>query len=687
MISKKTLIRILTMLTAVALIVLALPRNDRQTYTYEQGEPWRYPLLTAPFDIPIYLDSLTVRRATDSVTRNFSPFVIYSDTARTASMRRLEQSGVPASKLAQLRKLLGIVYENGIMSPQLKKRVKATNDRQIRLMGADASVTAVDASRALSTEEACKWVCDHYQEGWGGTLSLTPEDVERLRAAVTPNITPDQATDSIYLSQALLGISSGQGKIAQGQRIVDRGEIVTPQIYTNLRTYEDMLAKTESDSSQSLLVILGQLAYVVLIFATLYIYTALYRPKVYANTRMMIFLVSLITLFVLFTVLMFETFTMGMYIVPYATVPVMVLIFIDSRTAVFSLVAAILISALVAVYPFQFIFMEFVTGVLAAFSLRQLSSRSQLLRTSVLTFVSYCVSFTIVALVSQGSLDDIDPKLYLTFAINAVLLSLTYVLIFVIEKTFGFTSLVTLVEISDINNPLLRRLAEEAPGTFQHSMQVSTLATEAARAIGANTTLVRTGALYHDIGKLKSPVFFTENQHGVNPHDGLDPAVSARKIISHVHDGVEMAVHAKLPDVIRDFILEHHGKGITRYFYNTAFNAAGGKPVDTAPYTYPGPNPQSRETAILMMADAVEAASRSLKEYTPEAIDRLVDKIIDNQVADGLFSESPISFADVEKVKDTFKKRLATIYHTRVSYPERKAGEADSEDSAGARDE
>lgn len=687
MISNKTLIRILVMLVAVVLIVLALPRNDRQTYAYEQGEPWRYPLLTAPFDIPIYLDSVTVQRATDSVTRNFSPFVIYADTARAASMRRLEQSGIPALKLAQLRKLLGMVYDNGIMSTQLKKRVNATNDRQIRMMGEDASVSAIDASRALSTEEACKWICDHYQEGWAGTLSLTPEDVERLRSAVKPNITPDNATDSIYLSQALLSISSGQGKIAQGQRIVDRGEIVTPQIYTNLRTYEEMLTKTEADSSQSLFVILGQFAYVIVIFTTLYIYLAIYRPGVYANTRMMVFLVSLITFIVLFTVLMFETFTLGIYLVPFATVPVMVLIFIDSRTAVFSLIAAILISALVAIYQFQFIFLEFVAGVLATFSLRQLASRSQLLRTSVLTFVAYCISFTIVVVVSQGSLDGIDPKLYLSFAINAVLLSLTYVLIFVIEKVFGFTSLVTLVEISDINNPLLRRLAEEAPGTFQHSMQVSTLATEAARAVGANTTLVRTGALYHDIGKLKSPVFFTENQHGVNPHDGLDPAVSARKIISHVHDGEEMAIQAKLPAVIRNFILEHHGKGITRYFYNTAFNAAGGNPVDPAPYTYPGPNPQSKETAILMMADAVEAASRSLKEYSHEAIDRLVNKIIDNQVADGMFSESPISFSDVEKVKDTFKKRLATIYHTRVSYPERKTSAAPSDSTHSAAEE
>ena len=248
-----------------------------------------------------------------------------------------------------------------------------------------------------------------------------------------------------------------------------------------------------------------------------------------------------------------------------------------------------------------------------------------------------------------------------------------------VERVFGFTSTVTLVELSDINNPILRNLAEVAPGTFQHSMQVSTLAAEAARAIGANTTLVRTGALYHDIGKSESPIFFTENQHGVNPHAGLDPTTSARKIISHVTDGVTLASKAKLPQVIKDFITEHHGKGVTKYFYNTAVNESPDGVVDKSQYEYPGPNPQSKETTILMMADAVEAASRSLKDYRTEAINALVDKIIDSQMADGLYNDSPINFRDINVIKDTFKKRLATIYHSRIEYPEIQKRETASE--------
>jgi hypothetical protein len=284
--------------------------------------------------------------------------------------------------------------------------------------------------------------------------------------------------------------------------------------------------------------------------------------------------------------------------------------------------------------------------------------------------MTYCFTYFVLSLLLDGNLDAFTWKILAVFGINAVILSFSYILIFVIEKLFGFVSTVTLVELSDINNPLLLRLAEEAPGTFQHSMQVSTLAAEAARAVGANTQLVRTGALYHDIGKMESPIFFTENQHGINPHAGLDPETSARKIISHVTTGLNMAAREKLPQSIRDFITEHHGRGITKYFYNTAVNENPDKEIDKERFRYPGPNPQSKETAILMMADSVEAASRSLKDFSSDSINALVDKIVDGQKKEGLFNESPLSFKDVEVVKNTFKKRLSTIYHSRIVYPE-----------------
>ena len=326
--------------------------------------------------------------------------------------------------------------------------------------------------------------------------------------------------------------------------------------------------------------------------------------------------------------------------------------------------------ALAAPFQFQFVVIQLVVGVSATFCIHHLSRRSQLLRTALITFGLYILCYAMMLTLSEGTVTSFSWRMVGIFGINCVLLSFAYLLILVVEKIFGFTSTVTLVELSDINNPILRNLAEVAPGTFQHSMQVSTLAAEAARAIGANTTLVRTGALYHDIGKSESPIFFTENQHGVNPHAGLDPETSARKIISHVTDGLAIASREKLPQVIKEFISEHHGRGVTKYFYNTAVNASPDGAVDKSRYEYPGPNPGSKETTILMMADAIEAASRSLKDYSPTSINTLVDKIIDSQMADGLYNDSPINFRDINVIKDTFKKRLATIYHSRIEYPE-----------------
>ncbi len=305
-------------------------------------------------------------------------------------------------------------------------------------------------------------------------------------------------------------------------------------------------------------------------------------------------------------------------------------------------------------------------------SLKDLSRRSQLLRTAALIFVAYSLCYISVEVIQTGTLANAEPRIFGTLGVNAILISFSYVLMFLMERVFGFTSRVTLVELSDTNNPLLRELSEKCPGTFNHSMAVSNLASAAALRIGANVQMVRTGALYHDIGKIKNPAFFTENQHGVNPHDALDPLQSARIVTDHVRDGLQMAEKSKLPQAIRQFIAEHHGAGKARYFYNTYCNAHPGETVDEAPFTYPGPDPQTRETSLLMMADSIEAASRSMHDHSPEAITALVNKIIDGQIAEGLHNQSPISFRDVQTIKDTFIQRLRTMYHSRISYPELK---------------
>ena len=320
----------------------------------------------------------------------------------------------------------------------------------------------------------------------------------------------------------------------------------------------------------------------------------------------------------------------------------------------------------------EFIFLQIIIGMTAIDTLSDLVKRSQLVRCAILVFIAYSISYLGYTLLSEGDWTKINWNMFAYFGGSCILLLFAYLLIYLLEKTFGFVSNVTLVELSDINSPILRQLSEICPGTFQHSMQVSNLAAEAAIKIGANAQLVRTGALYHDIGKLGNPAFFTENQSGVNPHQAISYEQSAQIIIQHIKDGLKMADKLMLPQAIKDFISTHHGKSKTKYFYNSFKNEFPDFKINEESFTYPGPNPFTKETAILMMADSVEAASRSLKEYTEESIAKLVNNIIDGQIADGLMKDAPISFRDVETIKSVFIEKLKTMYHTRISYPELK---------------
>lgn len=676
--SKLQILRFLLLIAATGIIFALVPRADHQSYNYELNQPWKYPLLTADFDTPILRDSTSARQIKDSVEANFIPFAkILPDVAKSnvELFQRHVASVVSPSEVTTLANLLSDAYSHGLASADLYNYIKTGNNSQYRAINTsrngDDVVHTYEGLELLTQKAAFDQIDSLYALATGKPRNMLPNEVARaLNVALVPDVVLDTVTDRKFRDQEYLAASGAIGVIKKGQRIVDRGEIITPQIFTNLNTYQDMLDSRREDLSAHTYYYIGQILYILLCWVLLYTFLALYRKSFFQNLKKMTFLVAYITFFVAISTLVLEFNPTMLYVMPFAAIPVIVMVFFDSRTAIFSLLISVLLMALIATYQFQFMVLELAAGFGATFSIRHLSKRSQLLRTAVITFVLYVVTYAILCLATDGNLSLFSPRMVLIFLFNALILSFAYVLILVFENLFGFTSMVTLVELSDINNPLLRRLAEEAPGTFQHSMQVSTLAAEAARAIDANTQLVRTGALYHDIGKMESPVFFTENQHGVNPHAGLDPETSARKIISHVTDGLSMAAKAKLPQVIKDFIAEHHGRGLTKYFYNTAVNDSNGQPVDPENFRYPGPNPRSKETAIMMMADSIEAASRSLREYSQENIDNLVDKIVDSQIADGLLKDSPLSFAEVEKIKKTFKKRLATIYHTRIAYPE-----------------
>lgn len=668
-------LRSLLFIAAVVLTVYFLPRSDKNRYIYEVNRPWSYALLTAPFDIPVHLDSLSTARLKDSIDDSFEPVYVRDLAAEktliseyTTSLNAANLPDVSPTQKNQIIKAVRQVYENGIVDGETYQRIKEGELPTVRFVH-DHVAISVPTTEFLSPYKAYERIDSVIRQGnMRGALSAT-----HLADMLQPNITLDSLTTRRLLDEAYQKATAPVGVIQQGERIIDKGDIVNTRLATILDTYEEMIEeRSDSKISQNHYPIAGQALYVIILMAAMYAYLYIFRREYFGDDHTIIFLMSLLTVCTLVAFAMQATFRSGLYIMPFTIVPILVLTFLDSRTAYFAHLIEVLTCAIVSAFPTEFIYVQFIAGVVAIDSLKDLSRRSQLIRTAALIFLAYSLAYLSMEIMSTGSVTNVLPRIYGCFAINAILISFSYTLMFLLERVFGFTSRVTLVELSDTNNPLLRELSEQCPGTFNHSMAVSNLASAAAQAIGANVQMVRTGALYHDIGKIKNPAFFTENQHGVNPHDALDPIQSARVVTGHVTDGLAMAEKAKLPPVIRDFISQHHGAGKARYFYTTYANAHPGETIDPAPFSYPGPDPQSRETSILMMADAVEAASRSLKDNSPEAIAALVNKIIDSQIAEGLHNQSPLSFRDVQAVKESFIQRLRTMYHTRISYPELK---------------
>lgn len=667
-----------TFIAACAIVLWFMPRDSSSKFHYEENRPWSYGILTAPFDITVYRDSATIAAMTDSIEREMVPIFSRDPAPETRALAAVRNAGhISPAVRGRLASTIQRLYADGIVDPPTALLITQEKLPEIKINANNVN-TPVPTKGMRSQRDAYALVDSLFRD----TPDRPGIQTLELGRLLEPNVKPDTKATERYRESLLQPVLAGIGVIQQGERIIDQGEIVTPQLYQILRTYEATLDKTASAShSKTLNTFFGHLLYVILIFGLSYSFLYFYYPSTFSDTKRVVALMSLPVCFFLFAVLMSKAFTAGVYIVPLAIVPVVVMVFFDTRTAFFILVGTTLLCAVAASFPLEFIFLELTAGAAVLFSLKELSRRSELLRSALVAFAAYVLSYLAVELMSTGTVGSLSWRLIGYFAVNAVLISFAYILIFIYEKIFGMVSVVTLVELSDINNPLMRALSTECPGTFQHSMAVSNLASEAAHAIGANVQLVRAGALYHDIGKIDNPAFFTENQHGMNPHDLLTPVQSARIITGHIRDGLRRAEKAKLPKSISDLIAQHHGCGKAKYFYITEQKNHPGEEIDPAPFTYPGPNPQSKEASLLMMADAVEAASRSLTDHSDEAVSALVDRMIDTQVGEGLHSESPLSFRDIATIKAIFKKRLRSMFHARVSYPEppRKEAEVKSE--------
>lgn len=625
--SIRTTIQLLSLLAVAVLSIYLAPKYSNPfKYHFEEGQPWGYGIVRAEFDFPIYKTKAQIENETQELLRQYTPCYTMD----------------PAASQTE-------VY---VISVDEYERIKQSKANCITLLN-NRHATKVDTNSLYTPKEA----------------------FQVMHLELQPNLQYDSITSANMLNSLLDNLSKTNGMVYSGEVIVNTGEVITPKTHQLLVSLRNEMELRNTSKRQSLISMLSIGACILLLLLIFYLYLYTYRRKLLDNLRNMFFFTILMTIIISVSFLVLQYAPIGyIYIIPFAWCPIIARVFYDSRTAIFLHIITIMIISLAVPAPFIFLFVQVLTGIVAVISLRDMTQRAQLAKTAAFILLSYITLYTAITLLISGNLSDIDYRYYFYFSINAVLVICAYGLIFLFEKSFGLLSNITLVELTNINSNLMLEFAEKAPGTFQHSLQVSNLATEAAKRIGAKVLLVRTGALYHDIGKMAHPEYFIENQAGVNPLQTMSYVDAAKVILEHVTEGERIARKHHLPELIVHFIRSHHGTSVTRYFYNTAINEAKAKGLDPADvkredYAYQGPKPATKEAAILMMADAIEARSRSLTTLTEQSIAEMVDQMIDLQVSDGQFSETLLSFKDLEDIRVVFKQKLLEMNHHRIVYP------------------
>lgn len=670
---KVYLLRLSIILALTAVIVLAMPRKSVPTYEVKENSVWLKEPVTAGIDFDVPKDSITYQAEIDSAMQYFVPYYKINDEIGNRYVKRFQSryrdgiEGLPKSFVNSVTAKLREIYNVGIMPAE--DYAKLTRD----------SMALINFKRGNTTQK--KFCVSFYtpikayesffrdpQMNYARTLLQKCNIDDYLKE----NLIYDEAQCQADIDNLTSTITKHEAEYKKGECIVDRGQVATPIIVKALATYSAEMEKNESLISRST-TMAGRGILVFLLLFTFTVYLHLFRGDYFRKPRSLAMVYVLVGIFPILVSFTYQYSPHYIYILPLAMLPMFVRIFLDSRTAFIAHIVMVLISALALSKPFVFVVVQMLSGLVAIYTLRELSKRAQVFTAAFTTAIVALLAYQAMKLTEPGEDWHLSPSEVSHFVFSGVLLLTTYPLMYVVEKTFGFTSAVTLFELSDINKDLLRRLSEVSAGTMQHSITVSNIAADIAQKIGARSLLVRTGALYHDIGKIANPSFFTENQKDINPHERMTPQESARIIINHVKEGKRLAEKYGLPSEIVDFIMTHHGAGMAKYFYITYKNSHPDEDVDTAPFTYPGPNPFTREQAILMMADSVEAASRSLKEYTEESITSLVNRIIDGMVAEGYFIDCPITFHDISVAKRVIIERLKTNYHTRITYPELKS--------------
>ena len=671
----KLLVNVGFIVLSVLLITYFLPETELQIpeclRSYTVDAKWAYDDYKAPFDVDHYPDTAAaVKKVKDEFVPTYERYDENSHINRLATLQEIMNAHpeVPAQVRTAILEKVKQCLEKGIIDENTSKMKYIMEGEE-----------KIPTSNMYTAEQVLKKLSPLSPPNSNAEIIINKISAEEILA---PNLAKNEAKSAQVLADAIESARLPDGIVSKGTVIVRKGDIVTPEVANTLgQCYKIMVETNEKESSHAWSWF-AQCALVSLMMASFFLFMYLFRNRTFSDYRKMIFLIVFITLFIVMVEIIVVKVWWQIYLVPFALVPIVITAFTDSRTAFYSHMVMVVICSIVAKDRAEFIIMQFLVGNIAVTSMYEFSRRAHLMRCAFFVFLGYSVVYFSMTAINKNfasfaemwSFFTDEPynnwHNFLKFALNAGFLAFSYVLIFLVEKIFGFTSTMTLVELSDTNHVLLRELASTCSGTFQHSLQVANLACEAATDINANVQLVRAGALFHDVGKIENPAFFTENQYGVNPHDALTPMQSAQIVINHVPDGLKRASKAKLPKAICDFIAQHHGKGTTKYFYTMACKANPDGEVDPGPYTYPGPNPQSKETAIVMMADACEAATRSLKEPDEATITAIVDRIVSSQLKDGLLNEAPITLREISIVKQAFINRLRSMYHQRIEYPD-----------------
>ena len=617
----KRYLKLIPFIAFAGIVLYLFPHYDNNfSYYFEVGKPWGYERLTAPSDFPIYKTQNQLDKEQQELLADFAPCYVLSDTITSP---------------------LVLSYEDR----------EALIEQEYRFI----SVLEDQVARRYPIRQV-----------------FTPKTAfERYGVTMSPNIVLDSAKTAQLKESLLAAISPTQGIVQAGEKIIDTGELVSERDYQILMSLKKMYEQSDRSDLQKSLSMVGisvLICFIIAVFAAFFFF---FCSSWMEKWSAVLFFCLLPLLLVAITFLTMRYLPIPIYLIPFAWVPLVVRSFYDSRMALIAHLVTILICALAVPVPLEFLFIQILVGAVTVVSMQDMSQRAQVVQTTGWIVLTYAVAYTAFCLISPANLASIDWHTYIYIVLNGILVICgSYGLILASEHIFGFISATTLIELTNVNSSLMQDFAQKAPGSFQHSLQVGNLASEAAKKIGANALLVRTGALYHDIGKMPHPEYFIENQTGgVNPLMDLDPKEAARIVIQHVDDGVKLGQKAHLPAIIIQFIRSHHGTSLTRFFYNTYVNSHPGAVVDDSLFRYAGPKPTTKEGAILMMADAIEARSRSLSSYTEESIWDMIVDMTDQQIKDKQFTDTPLSFKDLEDIRLVFKERLISIYHHRIKYP------------------